>query len=121
MALHRRGDPSTTVERQPHVTLSGMKGAFGVIEPRGAKRTAVASSLQIRFELAVLRLERLQWLRVRDVHAPELGLPGVVARLVEAVLPAKLFVGSPASASRRKPMICSSVYRFFIGPISISG
>ncbi|MBL0943917.1 MAG: helix-turn-helix domain-containing protein [Hydrogenophaga sp.] len=29
--------------------------------------------------------------------------------------------GSPASASRRKPMICSSVYRFFIGPISFSG
>ena len=30
-------------------------------------------------------------------------------------------IGSPASASRRKPMICSSLHRFFIGPISISG
>ena len=29
--------------------------------------------------------------------------------------------GMPASASRRTPRICSSVYRFFIGPIPISG
>jgi hypothetical protein len=29
--------------------------------------------------------------------------------------------GSPASASRRKPVICFSLQRFFIGPISVSG
>ena len=53
------------------------------------------------------------------VEALDVGVLHRLAGLDEAQLDA--VAGSPASASRRKPMICSSVYRFFIGPISISG
>ena len=72
-------------------------------------------------ELRVLGVQHPLPLRVRDVHAAEFRLPGMVARLAEAMLPAQFLDRRPASASRRNLMICSSVYRFFIGPISISG
>jgi hypothetical protein len=70
-------------------------------------------------ELGVLGFEGLQALGVRDVQAAELATPEVITDLREPVFAAEVLIGVPASASRRKPMICSSVKRFFMSNLLV--
>lgn len=62
----------------------------------------------------LLALKVLQPARLRHLHAAELRAPGVERRITEPVLLHSSLTGIPASASFKKPMICSSVKRFFM-------
>ncbi len=72
-------------------------------------------------ELVVLRLQRLQALGVRHVHAAELGLPGVVARLRKPVLAAQLLdrqAGVGLTQEANDLLLCESLLH---RPISSQG
>ena len=70
-------------------------------------------------ELCVLRLQRRESLGIGHIKAAEIAAPQVEGGVAETVLKASLLDRVRAAACVRKPMICSSVKRFFISVLGL--
>jgi len=64
-------------------------------------------------EPGVLRLQGLEPLGIRNVHAAEFAAPEVVAGLREAMLAAQFLDWNPGICFLQETNVCSSEYRFF--------